>query len=63
LRQPLGEAKHERWNKETGITHTPTFFINGKKLPGRYDIKDIEKMIPQLEELLENCIKMTKQNK
>jgi uncharacterized membrane protein len=42
--------KHEAWNNDTGITHTPTFFINGRKLPGRYDIKDIEKMIPQLEE-------------
>jgi uncharacterized membrane protein len=43
-------AKHKDWNNETGITHTPTFFINGRKLPGRYDIKDIEKMIPQLED-------------
>jgi uncharacterized membrane protein/thiol-disulfide isomerase/thioredoxin len=48
----IGLAEHERWNKETGITHTPTFFVNGKKLPGRYDIKDIEKMIPQLEDAL-----------
>jgi uncharacterized membrane protein len=43
-------AKHRDWNNETGITHTPTFFVNGRKLPGRYDIKDIEKMIPQLED-------------
>jgi uncharacterized membrane protein len=42
--------KHETWNNVTGITHTPTFFVNGRKLPGRYDIKDIEKMIPQLED-------------
>jgi uncharacterized membrane protein len=40
--------KHEIWNNVAGITHTPTFFVNGRKLPGRYDIKDIEKMIPQL---------------
>lgn len=40
---------HEEWNGETGITHTPTFFMNGRKLPGRYDIKDIEKMVAQLE--------------
>jgi uncharacterized membrane protein len=41
--------KHEVWNSETGVTHTPTFFVNGKKLPSRYNIIDIEKMIPQLE--------------
>lgn len=40
---------HQAWVNEAGITHTPTFFINGKKLPGRYNIKDIEKMLPQLE--------------
>jgi uncharacterized membrane protein len=43
-------VKHKDWNNETGITHTPTFFINGRKLPGRYDIKEIENMIPQLED-------------
>jgi uncharacterized membrane protein len=44
--------KHESWNNDTGITHTPTFFINGKKLPGRYNINDIRSMIPQLEDAL-----------
>ncbi|MEQ1554070.1 MAG: vitamin K epoxide reductase family protein [Ferruginibacter sp.] len=43
-------SKHELWNTETGITHTPTIFVNGRKLPGRYDIKNIEKMLPQLED-------------
>jgi uncharacterized membrane protein len=42
--------RHEAWNNEASITHTPTFFVNGRKLPGRYDIKDIEKMISQLED-------------
>jgi uncharacterized membrane protein len=42
--------KHKTWNIETGITHTPTFYINGRKLPGRYDLKNIEKIIPQLED-------------
>lgn len=42
--------QHEWWNNETGITHTPTLFINGKKIPGRYTLNDIEKMIPQLTE-------------
>ncbi len=41
--------KHEVWNNEAGITHTPTFFVNGRALPGRYDIKDIDKMVSQLE--------------
>ncbi len=44
--------KHEDWNDETGITHTPTFFVNGKKLPGGYVIKDLDKMIVQMEETL-----------
>jgi uncharacterized membrane protein len=43
-------VKHEVWNDETGVTHTPTLFVNGKKLPSRYNIIDIEKMIPQLED-------------
>ncbi len=42
-------TKHELWNNDSGITHTPTFFVNGRKLPGRYNINDIEKMILQLE--------------
>ncbi len=42
--------KHEIWNMETGITHTPTFFVNARKIPHRYSINDIEKMIPQLED-------------
>ncbi len=45
--------KHESWNINTSITHTPTFFINGKGIPGRYNIKDIEKMIPQLQNAFE----------
>jgi thiol-disulfide isomerase/thioredoxin len=43
-------VKHEQWNKETGITYTPTLFLNGRKLPGRYSIKNIKKMLPQLED-------------
>ncbi|XZF14122.1 thioredoxin domain-containing protein [Chitinophagaceae bacterium MMS25-I14] len=40
--------QHENWMNETGITHTPTFFINGKRMPGRYQLNDLEKLIPQL---------------
>ncbi len=41
--------QHKTWNNETGIKHTPTFFVNARKLPSRYDIKDIEKIVLQLE--------------
>ena len=43
-------TKHQKWISDTNISVTPTLFINGRKLPGRYNIKDIEKMIPQLQE-------------
>lgn len=41
-------SRHTEWIMTTGITHTPTIFINGKRLPNRYNMKDIEKLIPQL---------------
>ena len=34
------------------VAFTPTFFINGRKLPGRYNLKDIEILLPQLAEIL-----------
>lgn len=40
--------EHNNWITENKITATPTFFINGKKLPGRYHLKDIEILLPQL---------------
>ncbi len=49
--------KHKSWVQESGITHTPTFFINGRRLPGRYNLSDLEKMIPQLSETFEVSIK------
>lgn len=42
--------KHDRWIKNAEIAVTPTFFINGKKLPGRYDLPELELLIPQLTE-------------
>ena len=45
--------KHDDWMTEAAIEGTPTFFINGKKLPGRYDIDDIKTMIPNLAEVFE----------
>ncbi len=44
--------KHVVWINENQIAFTPTFFINGRKLPGRYSLKDVELLIPQLAEIL-----------
>ncbi len=43
---------HSKWIKQSNIQFTPTFFINGKKLPGRYSLKDVEILLPQLVESL-----------
>jgi protein-disulfide isomerase/uncharacterized membrane protein len=40
--------KHEKWVTENNVTHTPTFFVNGKKLPNRYGLLEIEQLIPNL---------------
>jgi len=32
----------DNWCKDVGITHTPTFFINGYQLPNTYDITDLK---------------------
>ena len=40
--------KNANWIKESGIIATPTFFINGKKLPRRYDLQAVEKLIPNM---------------
>jgi protein-disulfide isomerase len=40
--------KHNEWNETAGITHTPTLFINGKKIPSRYNLKALKKLIPNL---------------
>lgn len=49
-------STHSKWVTESNIQFTPTFFINGKKLPGRYGLQDIEKLLPQLCEILTNEI-------
>ncbi len=43
---------HNKWMEESEIQFTPTFFINGRRLPGRYALKDIEILWPQLIEIL-----------
>ena len=40
--------QHNTWITENKITATPTFFVNSKLLPGRYNLKDIETLLPQL---------------
>lgn len=40
--------KHKTWIEESDIAYTPTLFLNGKKLPGRYSLEDIEMLLPQL---------------
>lgn len=44
--------EHNDWMDQSKIAFTPTFFINGKKLPGRYSIHDMEGLIPELTALL-----------
>jgi hypothetical protein len=48
--EPL--KKHADWMNENNITHTPTFFVNGRRLPGRYSLNDLEKLIPQIVEAI-----------
>jgi hypothetical protein len=44
--------QHSQWISESRINYTPTLFINGRRLPGRYTLKDIEFLVPQLAESL-----------
>lgn len=44
--------KHVDWINKNDVAFTPTFFINGRKLPGRYNLKDVEILLPQLAEIL-----------
>lgn len=44
--------KHHDWINENSIAFTPTLFINGRKLPGRYSLSDIEHLVVHLRELL-----------
>jgi protein-disulfide isomerase len=46
--------EHNKWVEHSAVQFTPTFFINGRSLPGRYNLKDVEILIPQLIEILTN---------
>lgn len=45
--------QHENWVNESNIMYTPTFFVNGKKMSGRYELGDFAVLIPQLSEIPE----------
>ena len=40
--------EHTKWIEQNAIQFTPTIFINGHKLPGRYSVEDMENLIPGL---------------
>lgn len=39
---------HHNWSQQSNIRFTPTFFINGKALPIKYNIDDFQKILPDL---------------
>ncbi len=45
--------QHFRWIEENSIVFTPTFFINGRKIPGRYSLENIPNLIPQLTKIFD----------
>lgn len=40
--------QHANWAKQANIMFTPTLFINGRQLPAKYLLDDIEPLLPQL---------------
>ncbi len=44
--------EHAKWVEDNEIQFTPTFFINGGRLPGRYNLNDIAMLLPELSEIL-----------
>lgn len=44
--------RHHHWMEANNIAFTPTLFINGRKLPGRYGLNDFETLLPQLAEIM-----------
>jgi uncharacterized membrane protein len=41
-------SKHEAWSKVAGIKFTPTLFINGSELPGKYNADDLGILIKDI---------------
>lgn len=46
------DAQHYEWVKQNGIARTPTFLINGYRMPKNYSIKDFMSITPGLAVLL-----------
>jgi uncharacterized membrane protein/protein-disulfide isomerase len=46
--------EHSKWLEQSAIHFTPTFFVNGRKLPGSYNLNDIAVLIPQVTEIFVN---------
>jgi protein-disulfide isomerase/uncharacterized membrane protein len=40
--------QHEDWAETANIQFTPTFFVNGRQMPGQYKIDDLAVLLPQL---------------
>ncbi len=40
--------RHQQWIAQHNIEYTPTLFINGRKIPGRYNLDDLAQLLPQL---------------
>ncbi|SHG29666.1 Thioredoxin [Fodinibius roseus] len=55
-------VKHTEWFRQEQIYATPTFFINGYKLPANYNIADMMALIPSVVELFQNKEKSCLQN-
>jgi len=45
-------TQHFDWIQQHNIASTPTLFMNGRMIPSRYQLKDVELLIPQLSELV-----------
>jgi uncharacterized membrane protein len=46
--------QHYQWVEDCRIAHTPTLFINGQKLPGKYTLDDLVLLVPALTALSDN---------
>ncbi len=44
--------QHQFWMTRNKIVTTPTLFLNDRKIPGQYALEDVERLIPQLLELM-----------
>lgn len=46
-------SRHNQWFEHEGITRTPTFFINGYRLPEAYRIDDLLMLIPGIADIFQ----------